>query len=169
MDKSGSDQSDGGPAARLAQGVPGLVGPVVLAQWCVGPAGMSGAQCWAYTLFFCLVKNSFRGLFRVSSEEISLLTLGLHWAYTLSFLLFCPKEEINTQKIANRHSMEGASHGASAEPVQAFMVHPPFFLHALTELESMRQQELDTNSNFPADLVIPLARLLRRAASIVGG
>ena len=65
--------------------------------------------------------------------------------------------------------MEGASHEASAEPVQATLVPPPFFRHALMELESMREQELDTNSSFPVDLVIPLARLLRRAASIGGG
>ena len=49
------------------------------------------------------------------------------------------------------------------------MLPPPFFLHALQELQVMRQQELDSNSNSLATLVIPLARLLRRPASIVGG
>ena len=65
--------------------------------------------------------------------------------------------------------MEGASHGASAEPVQAYMVPPRFFRHALMELEPMREQELDINSSFPVQLLIHLARLLRRAASIGGG
>ena len=64
--------------------------------------------------------------------------------------------------------MEGVSHGASAEPVQAILVPPRFFLDASTELESMREQELDANRSFPIELVIPLGRLLRRAASIGG-
>ena len=49
------------------------------------------------------------------------------------------------------------------------MVPPRFFRHALMELESMREHELDANSSFPLHLVIPLARLLRRAANIGGG
>ena len=65
--------------------------------------------------------------------------------------------------------MEGVSHEASAEPVQATLVHPRFCRDALTELKTMREQELDTNRSFPVELVIPLGRLLRRAASIGGG
>ena len=65
--------------------------------------------------------------------------------------------------------MEGVFEAASAEPVQATLVPPRFFRDALTELESMREQELDANRSFPVELVIPLGRLLRRAASIGGG
>ena len=52
--------------------------------------------------------------------------------------------------------MDGVSQGASGVPVQATLVPPRFLLDALKELESMRVQELDTNSSFPVDMVIPL-------------
>ena len=65
--------------------------------------------------------------------------------------------------------MERVPHGAPAEPVQATLVPPRFFHDALKELESMREQELDINRSFLVELVIPLGRLLRRAASIGGG
>ena len=52
--------------------------------------------------------------------------------------------------------MEGASQEASGVPVQATLVPPRFLLDALKELEAMRVQELDTNSSFPVDMVIPL-------------
>ena len=65
--------------------------------------------------------------------------------------------------------MEGVFEAAYAEPIQAILVPPRFFLDALTELESTREQELDANRSFPVELVIPLGRLLRRAASIGGG
>jgi hypothetical protein len=52
--------------------------------------------------------------------------------------------------------MEGVSHGASAEPVQATLVPPRFLLDALKELETMRAQELDENRSFPVEMVIPL-------------
>ena len=149
--------------ARVGTIWPSRVGPAR-----VGPAELLGQHIG----FFVVLKIPSEGLFRVSSEEISQTpigpTLGQHWADTLSFLLFCPKEEYNPEN-SKSPLTGGASDGVSAEPVQASMVPPPFFLHALTELASVRQQELDTNSDFPADLVIPLDRLLRRAASIVGG
>ena len=65
--------------------------------------------------------------------------------------------------------MQGASQAASGLPVQATLVPPRFLLDALKELESMREQELDINRSFHVELVIPLGRLLRRAASIGGG
>ena len=65
--------------------------------------------------------------------------------------------------------MEGVSEKASAEPVQATLVPPRFFHDALTELEPMREQELDANRSFPVELVVPLGRLLHRAASIGDG
>ena len=52
--------------------------------------------------------------------------------------------------------MEGVSHGASAEPVQATLVPPRFLLDALKELEAMRGQELDDHRSFPVVMVIPL-------------
>ena len=52
--------------------------------------------------------------------------------------------------------MEGVSHGASAEPVQATLVPPRFLLDALKELETMRAQELDENRSFPVEMGIPL-------------
>ena len=67
--------------------------------------------------------------------------------------------------------MAGGFEAASAEPVQVTLVPPRFFRAALTELESMREQELDAIRSLPVELVIPLGRLglLRRAASIGGG
>ena len=65
--------------------------------------------------------------------------------------------------------MEGVSHGASTEPMEATLVPLQFFRDAVKELESMREQELDRNRCFPVELVILLGRLLRRAASIGGG
>ena len=49
--------------------------------------------CGQNDSFFCSVKNSFRGVLKIPSEEISHRVGKIVWAKSFSFLLFCPKEE----------------------------------------------------------------------------
>ena len=106
------------------------------AQSCLPGGVIAQRNCWAKTLFFCPVKNSFRAVLKLPSEEIPLGTAKQTFSKHSQLSAFLPKSGNNTHKIANRHLMEGVSHGTSAEPVQAILVPPRFFRDALTELKN---------------------------------